>query len=228
MSFEQAKPMGMLQLFCGRGNQKTFSGRISAVDVLFQTLLLEVFSGSFPGVWTVEKCIPNQRRRSISTDRNRATNGDKDSPAIDASRTSSLPSHTVWKAFLVLRRPLTEVGVLVSRTGSAGVQNRERWRVHIHSHRHRDGLGCARPLLNTLIQPGGVCESARSAQVGTWIMKVVATEQGPRPAGYRLHLRPEPDCDQSQIDRGLKWLLKRLLRQYRLRCFKVEEVADDE
>ena len=43
---------------------------------------------------------------------------------------------------------------------------------------------------------------------------------GDRPV-YVIRVRPEPDCSDSESQRGLQLLLKRMLRSHGLRCLSV-------
>jgi hypothetical protein len=45
---------------------------------------------------------------------------------------------------------------------------------------------------------------------------------------YVITVRPEANCREDEAIRGLRWLLKRLLRQYGLRCIELEKREKDD
>ena len=44
---------------------------------------------------------------------------------------------------------------------------------------------------------------------------------------YQISVRPEPDCTEAEVTRGLKWLLKRAFRQYGLKCVEITVVKPE-
>lgn len=40
-------------------------------------------------------------------------------------------------------------------------------------------------------------------------------------------IEPVADCREDEAIRGLRWLLKRLLRQYGLRCVEIRKESDE-
>lgn len=44
---------------------------------------------------------------------------------------------------------------------------------------------------------------------------------------YTIVIRPEADCREEEAIRGLRWVLKLLLRRYGLRCISVSESGSE-
>lgn len=227
MTFEQTKPMGMLQRSCGRGNTPFIVGRISIADLVFPALVLEMLARTRARARRMALRVQNQRWGGGKTDEDHPAGGSENPQRFDEQGTGSQQGELGGKADLVFGRSPISGSNLAFQNDNLEYQKRQPSGAHIHSHRHREGLGCARPLSHISIHSGGSSKSESSAPRRHWIMRVSEDQNGDSPRVYRLHLRPESDCDQAQIDRGLRWLLKRLLRTYRLRCFKIEEITDE-
>jgi hypothetical protein len=44
---------------------------------------------------------------------------------------------------------------------------------------------------------------------------------------YTITVEPVSDCREDEAIRGLRWLLKRLLRQYGLKCVEIRKETND-